>query len=368
MAFRNDTLTMPPSRIGPALRGAGQALGRAARRHRHIHALALFTLALAAAVGLRTGNHPDFGALTTYGFYLLVALWGGVCAFALVKLVLLAVVDRDPSPSRALIGAFAHYFTDRDRLANGVNGLAAFIVFASGFSVLKGAIAILSPFSWDVALHKADVALHFGYAPHEWLAPLTHLPVAVFAFNFAYNLWFVALVATVFTVAITNRDSALRHRFLLSFMLVWLVGGFFMAMGFSSAGPCFFERAGLGTAYTPLMSLLHAADADYSVWALSTQDLLWEGYSGKGAGSIGISAFPSMHVASAVLFALYAARRSVLAGVVMWVFAATIMVGSVVLAWHYAVDGYAGALLALAVWKIVGRTDWLIGPAGRATA
>ncbi|RUW80014.1 hypothetical protein EOA30_41185, partial [Mesorhizobium sp. M8A.F.Ca.ET.059.01.1.1] len=41
-------------------------------------------------------------------------------------------------------------------------------------------------------------------------------------------------------------------------------------------------------------------------------------------------------------------------GTLMWIFAVLIMLGSVVLGWHYAIDGYAGALIALAIWKITG--------------
>ena len=48
-------------------------------------------------------------------------------------------------------------------------------------------------------------------------------------------------------------------------------------------------------------------------------------------------------------------RRSVYAGVVMWCFAAIVMLGSVALGWHYAVDGYAGALITIAIWKAVGK-------------
>jgi membrane-associated phospholipid phosphatase len=38
----------------------------------------------------------------------------------------------------------------------------------------------------------------------------------------------------------------------------------------------------------------------------------------------------------------------------MWIFAAIIMLGSVVLGWHYALDGYAGILISVAIWKITG--------------
>jgi hypothetical protein len=44
------------------------------------------------------------------------------------------------------------------------------------------------------------------------------------------------------------------------------------------------------------------------------------------------------------------------------VFAVLILLGSVHLGWHYAVDGYAGALGAALLWHLVGRLQ------GRASA
>ena len=62
----------------------------------------------------------------------------------------------------------------------------------------------------------------------------------------------------------------------------------------------------------------------------------------------GIAAFPSLHVGMIVLFTL-ALRRY---GPVFWclaVYSLIVQIGSVALGWHYAIDGYAGALLAAAV-------------------
>lgn len=136
--------------------------------------------------------------------------------------------------------------------------------------------------------------------------------------------------------------------------MLWIGAGFFVALGFSSAGPCYFSRLGLGGEYQPLMDALAVANERYEIWALRTQDILWQGYVGATSGSVGISAFPSVHVVSAVLFALYASRRSRVVGNALWIFAGIILTGSVVLGWHYAVDGYAGALLAVLVWKAAG--------------
>ena len=324
------------------------------RRHRFILGLALISQAIAFLVGSFTGNSPDFDVVRSYAFNLSVAFWVGGCGYAVFRLCWLAFVDRNPSPSREFFASFRRFFSNPERLSNGFNGVVAIMIFTSAFSVLKGAISILEPFSWDPVLAEVDRVLHFGRAPHEWLWWLLDIPTAVFALNFAYNFWFIALISTVFTAAITYRDTLLRHQFLMSFMLVWLIGGFFVAIGFSSAGPCYFDRIGSGGTYQPLMDALTQANETYPIWALSTQDMLWDGFTGASSGSMGISAFPSMHVASAVLFALYATRRSKYAGIVMWSFAAIIMLGSVVLAWHYAIDGYAGALIAVAIWKVTG--------------
>jgi len=329
----------------------GRAFAGVVWRHRFIYAAAFSTLALAVAVGALAGNMPDIGIVAEYGFYIACAFWIGGCGAAVLYLVWLGAVEREASPLKAFAKGVARFLSDSGRWANGVNGVVAFIVFAAGFSVLKGAITFFAPFSWDRAIEHGDRLVHLGRAPYEWLMPLVETPFAVSVFNFAYNLWFVVLLGAVFTAALTKRDTRLRHRFLLSFMLLWVFAGFFVAMAFSSAGPCYFERLGLGADYRPLTDALGVASQRYPVWALSTQDMLWSGYTGARNGSLGISAFPSLHVATSTLIALYAWNRSRIAGLLGAAFALAIMAGSVVLGWHYALDGYAGAFISVLIWK-----------------
>ena len=76
-----------------------------------------------------------------------------------------------------------------------------------------------------------------------------------------------------------------------------------------------------------------------------------------GTGLInGISAMPSMHVGTSVLFAIlgFSAGKKWL-GYLMSVFAFLIFIGSIHLGWHYAIDGYAGAAIAVACWWISGK-------------
>jgi hypothetical protein len=103
------------------------------------------------------------------------------------------------------------------------------------------------------------------------------------------------------------------------------------------------------------MSYLREADQLGLVWAVHTQEMLWQLYERSAVGlGAGISAMPSMHVAAAVLFALLGWRVSRPLGIAFSVFAGLILLGSVHLGWHYAVDGYISILATIALWKGVG--------------
>ena len=67
---------------------------------------------------------------------------------------------------------------------------------------------------------------------------------------------------------------------------------------------------------------------------------------------------PSIHVASVVLNALFGFALSRLLGFALTVVALFTFAASIELGWHYALDGYVGALIACGIW-------WLAGVATR---
>lgn len=104
------------------------------------------------------------------------------------------------------------------------------------------------------------------------------------------------------------------------------------------------------------MHYLRDADKVIPVMALQVQDTLWQDYAQhSGTNALSISAMPSMHVASSVLLALLGWRLNRAAGIALTAFAVLIQVGSVHLGWHYAIDGYAGALGAWLIWTLCGK-------------
>ncbi len=242
------------------------------------------------------------------------------------------------------------------RISNTLHAFMANGVFFVGFMTIKKNIPIAVPFSWDETFMTWDQAMHFGVLPHEILAPLFQHPPVTFLVNVNYNLWFLVLTAFFFWQGFRKQDTPLRQQYLLSYLLTWAVGTCLLGTVLSSAGPCFYGFVVPGeNPYAGLMDYLAAANAHYPVWAVPTQATLWQSHL-DGFGDIeGVSAMPSMHVATTILFIL-CARASGKRWLVWcsWAFSLSIFLGSILLGWHYAVDGYAGALIALLCWKLSG--------------
>ena len=326
--------------------------------HRILYVIAVATFTLSLLVAPISGNWPDFDIVFDFGTYFVFAIVLGILLGITVKFVQLVLFERPDSPTLELLKFLGQTLTREDRLSNSIHCFILLLLFVSGFGILKGAIGLLNPFHWDPFFRDLDIALSGGRMPHEWLDGLLSTPLAVWLVNLNYNLWYFVVLGTYFAVGMAARNSPDRMRFLNAFFLLWLAAGIVVAFVFSSAGPVYYERLGLGADYKPLMDTLHAAARHHEIWALATQDALWDGYTGLRDGSAGISAFPSLHVATSVLVALYASHSQSRLAIPAWLFAAGIMLGSVVLAWHYAVDGYAGAVLALVIWKVSGWKIW----------
>jgi len=118
-------------------------------------------------------------------------------------------------------------------------------------------------------------------------------------------------------------------------------------------GPAFYDLINPdNNPFAAQMAFLGGINESHNVLALGAQDMLRDGYLNPANGGLsGISAMPSMHNATSTLFMLAAYRIHKNFGHVMLAFLICIIIGSVHLAWHYAVDAYAGIIIALIIWK-----------------
>lgn len=278
----------------------------------------------------------------------------GLIAIFFFRIGQYALVLKPESPSRQMIADVRGLFRNPAVLFTGWPVLLAMVLFNKSMLELKPMIPLLKPFSWDTTLAEWDRALHFGYNPWELLQPLLAFDSVTFVVNNCYNFWFVALFGSFMWFGFASRMSVNRTQFFLAYMLAWWVGGGLLAVAFSSAGPVYYGNLGLSPdPFAPLMAYLHDVDTRLPIWALDTQKLLWDGYTGKST-PIGISAFPSLHNASALIFALATWKQSRGLGIAFSVYVVIIFMGSVHLGWHYAVDGYAGIVIAAVSWWIAG--------------
>ena len=306
--------------------------------------------ALSVVLAFATGYRFDPGMAGILSMILVFLVPWFLLLLLIRRVVLLAVVDKSERPIADLWSVLKALAADRPRLFGGALRLAAAAFLIGSFAYQKELVAVLQPFGWDQAFADLDRFLHLGHDPYALVLAAAGTPWAITTLNAAYHAWFFVIYFVVFVACFAPPHHRASSAFLIALVPTFAIGGNLVAMAFSSAGPVYFERLGLGDDFVPLMTHLAQAAETSPVWALDVQEGLWDGYAGDGALA-GISAMPSMHVATTVLLALYAASYARWAGILLWIFAALIMVGSVALGWHYAVDGYAGALIAWAAWR-----------------
>lgn len=248
-----------------------------------------------------------------------------------------------------------HYFTPQ-KIANGIPVVLLFAMMFSVFTSFKSMIPVIQPFAFDPLFARIDKALHFGHHPWEILFPVFKFAALTTLLSFIYKTWFVAKFTVLYWQAFSMKRPLLREQFFITYILTWIINGTVLATLLSSAGPCFYGAVtGLDDPYAKLMAFLHESDKISPVWDLFAQDYLWKAYRDVSVTLFsGISAMPSMHISLAFLFALVGWRVGKKTGIFFTVYLMLMLIGSVHLGWHYAIDGYLGMLTTYMIWKAVG--------------
>lgn len=238
------------------------------------------------------------------------------------------------------------------------------------YESLKKAIPTIIPFCYDALFMKLDYILHFNHHPWSLLSPILSNTTAIGVIDNLYITWFFLLNLFTFWLSWSNRRK-LRMQFFMTNLLIFFIIGSFLATVFSSAGPCYYENVTGITQQNPykvLLDKLHdiednnpskyqdkSIDDNSPIIALQLQDNLWDNYINKGNDYLHyISAMPSVHVACATLFALTVSGVNIYLAIIFWIYWAIIQIGSVILGWHYAVDGYLATIVTIGLWKMSG--------------
>jgi hypothetical protein len=282
----------------------------------------------------------------------LAIVFTGVVAF----ICLLELIRWRPSSPFRHLGAFLVQRRIAEKAIAASAAILLLLVFFSVFTSLKSAIKVVNPFAWDQTLFLADRMLHGG-SPWQLLHPFVGSPAITKTIDTLYMLWIPIMLLAFGAVAAWTEEPVLRARYLLAFMATWIVLGSVGATLLSSAGPLFYGRVVHGDdPFKPLLIYINHVAEQYPLSVILVPHKLWNDYLSAGAtiGS-GISAMPSVHVAVAMLNALVAFRVSRCLGVLAGVYLLIVMVGSVHLGWHYALDGYVSVLAVAIIWVICGQ-------------
>lgn len=242
--------------------------------------------------------------------------------------------------------------------------LSLISVIFSIYTTIKLAIPKNIFFYLDPYLINLDRTIHFGIDPWKITHYLFSSPLFSAVINLFYNLWFFVCWIFLVVFSCLYNMKELRNTTLISFLLCWIINGSISATLLSSVGPCFYDLLYEGShQFSELMQILNQQNMYLEkegyflgVWSLNTQNMLWESYISQSSefGS-GISAMPSMHVSMATLMALATYSLKKWIGLVFWLYMIIIMIGSVHLGWHYALDGYVGALMTTGIWFSVAK-------------
>ena len=325
---------------------------------RFIYGLILFYLFVANVILLPAG-HFFANIYIDYLISLAVLDILALPALVVAGLLLRSLIADPRHPMAWFLACF-----DRKRIARILAGfvlLLAFVPFMATFTAMKSFIG-LDGFTADVPLADIDRWLHFGVDPAVFLHGIINYAAVWRFFAVIYGPgWMLWVNGFVFWMAVASPRPGIRQRFFIGYVFAWSVLGNFVAWLAISAGPAFFaEVTGDASRFASVLATIDAHELPTGDGIRNIQAYLWDLHISKSSGfGMGISAFPSLHVAMVMLCALAAFeidRVLAVAGVAIVAFTE---MGSVLFGWHYAIDGYFSIAVMTALWMGIRRSSAL---------
>jgi hypothetical protein len=234
---------------------------------------------------------------------------------------------------------------DRAAVASYIVGFQLVSWQMGALTWLKDMLPAVIPYWADpglASLERAILGTDAWRLVPEWL---------VRPFDVIYVTW--ALVHTITLIFILClKPSPIKARAMIAYFLIVGVLGVCGQYLLSSAGPVFYDRIVGGAEFADLTAriVVHAPFVGLGV------EMLWTSYSAHTdqIGN-GISAMPSVHVATSAWIALALSSFRPKLRLPAWGYWLAIFIGSFALGWHYLLDAVVGTLGALGCWVLAGR-------------
>jgi len=254
-----------------------------------------------------------------------------VATLAIVARLLVYARQREPHPTRRLIA-------EAPRFAPFSAGVILVALQIGVLTWTKTMLPIASSFWADPLLASMDHAI---FHAEPWRVAQSLFGWAEPLIDKVYISWVpVKLVTLILLVALP--ESRAKTQALLSYFILMAM----VAIGqylLPSAGPTFYAQIGFGGRFAALPT---------EPWVATVKSYLWQDYlRGGGKLGTGISAMPSLHVAIALWVALVLRAYLPSFSIIGFAYCVIILIGSVLLGWHYVVDGIAAIGITLVAWQ-----------------
>ncbi|MFL6733201.1 MAG: phosphatase PAP2 family protein [Sphingomicrobium sp.] len=279
---------------------------------------------------------PDFsgvrGALSLLPLWMILGIAMGAVIVMIMTFQMMA-----SGVQRPLAALRQYVIQNRKRLILLVPGMFLAGLNMVVFMWVKQLLNYLVPFWADPYLAAVDHLIFFA-DPWRFLTPLD-----TFGFALFYHRGWFALIIIALLRVLWSAPSDEKTALMLTYFLLWSIFGPIVHTLLPAAGPVFYAHLGYGDRFASLgMTAETQKLADY----------VWGVYKGGVFGpAAGISAMPSLHIATSAwaVIAMHRFARRWLA--VVAALSTLIFVLSVALGWHYGVDGIVGAAGAYFIWR-----------------
>jgi PAP2 superfamily protein len=197
---------------------------------------------------------------------------------------------------------------------------------------IKQAIPFINSNLYDSELLWLDRVFHLGINPNTCTVKLLGNKYIAGIMDRIYISWYLVKPMVLVYFAIIT-DRSIHIRFFFCYFAMWIFGGL-AALLIPSLGPIYTNPEWFTNLNIPFANKLQQLLLKHYEAALADPEkykiFIYEG----------IAAFPSLHVGIVALFAFFLWKVNRKVGIAMFVYVGFIQIGSVLLGWHYAIDGY----------------------------
>jgi len=229
------------------------------------------------------------------------------------------------------------------------------------YAWFKVSLPLLRADVFDAQVWAIERFLHFGLSPTVFAIELVAGTPLARVIDYLYYLWLPSL-PLILGYVFVSADGRRRANFALANVFLWTFGAW-LYLAIPALGPCYFSPDVLD----PIR--------DQIPLAVQSQDALWSNYLTMVRGrhgeivrflpTAGVAALPSLHVGFYALMLFWSRRYDRRLYLPFVVATAVIFFGSLVTAWHYAVDGYVALGLAWMSTRLADRWQPAASERGR---